>query len=249
MNRQNEIQEFLAPFRTMKESGKKITYCLPHEQLKQLPINPWSRQRTIDEQRASEIKDYIISSGDVPGIISLAYHPMEKLIVYDGQHRWKALTMMIPIKALVIIEILWDAEIKDIEESFQLINKCVPLTDLHTSADSEVRFEIERFVSKFVKDYKTLVSSSNQPKRPNFNQHMLESDIYKLYSEDFAAKFSIQRILKAITSLNEDYDSHEHSEARTSLRGKPAYDKCEVAHMWLFAKHRQLSAKEIQKKL
>jgi len=87
---QSLLQRTLEDYK-IHHSSHRTTYTLPVFILKELGITRWSRQRPPAQERVDEIAAWIREHQCVVGILSLAWHPTERLVCYDGQHRLHAL--------------------------------------------------------------------------------------------------------------------------------------------------------------
>jgi hypothetical protein len=230
------FQHFLKDFEK-KTAGKRTTYLIPIEKLRGLGACNWSRQRPADEARVLEIRRGIEASGDVSGILCMAWHPTEKLIVYDGQHRWKALLSIESSNIKVFVEILWDSTEDEIVAAFKTVNACVPVSELYLSAEAtDVRPEINDIIVRICKNFPEFVSTAAKPNRPQFNRDVLAQELYEIWSDTFEKQQSIRAIEKGLMTLNRKYHEDPLSYPRTIVRKNPRiYEKCDKHRFWLFA--------------
>lgn len=241
----------------IKVCGKRSTYLVPLQLLGMIGAKPWSRQRPVDEERVAAIGADIEESKDVSGIISLAWHPSENLVVYDGQHRWTALKHIHHInKELdirVFIEIIWEATEADIVKAFKTINQSVSVAELYLdpAADTEyVKVEIQEFVAMTAKQFSDFVSISNKPNRPNFNRDLLTNELYKIWSDILEKKVPFNDIVVAIMKVNKEYHANPLSSPRTAVKkNMKTYEKCEKANFWLFAETGHINVDHLKAKL
>ena len=223
----------------VRQTPTRITYSLPLFVLKELGITRWSRQRPPAPERVEEIAAWIREHNDIVGTISLAWHPTERLVCYDGQHRLQALFQQENVDMTVLVEIMWDATELSIMEAFQTINRAVPVSELYTDPHDvlhSVKGEIADYVTSLATTYKPFLSTSAKPCRPNFNRDALGEALYHLWRDDLQEAVPFQRIIGALTRLNEMYDKEEHSIPRFRTRKFPAiHKKCSAHQFWLFA--------------
>ena len=241
--------QFFLKDATVKTFGKKTTYLVTTEKLIGLAAKPWSRQRPVDEARVAEIAAGIEAEKDVSGIILMAWHPAESLIVYDGQHRWKALvTTKTPVQ--VFVEILWDVTEDEIIHAFKQVNNSMPVSELYTNvSSSEVREVIEFYVRELCETYKDFVSTK-KPNRPNFNRDLLTDELFRIWNNEFQQKVSIHRMVSELETLNNEYDSNECSVPRTIARKHPKiFEKCAKHKFWLFAESGHINVDHLATKL
>lgn len=223
----------------VRQTPTRATYILPIFILKELGITRWSRQRPPAPERVEEISKWIHEHQDVVGTISLAWHPTERLVCYDGQHRLHALLEQENMEITVLVEIMWNAMELAIVEAFRTINRAVPVSELYTDPQDvlhSVKGEIADYVTSLATTYKPFLSTSAKPCRPNFNRDTLCESLYHLWKYDLQEVVPFQRIIGALTRLNEMYDKDEHSVPRIRTAKFPAiHKKCSAHQFWLFA--------------
>jgi len=252
-------QKKMIAYYQIKTEGNCVTYLMPHSVLLGLDVRPWSYQRPIDDARVSEISSGIKEEKDVHGIIAMAWHPEENLVVYDGQHRWKALESITPgsvedEEIKVFVEIAWDATQDEITRRFQRVNNCVAVSELYkqgASADEQLaadRDEISTWMAAFCKKHREFVSTNGKPKRPQFNRDTFTDEIYSIACD---RKLKIGTLLEAITSLNEDYIADVRMRPTDKAMGgsKTIKEKCEKHGLWLFAETGRLNLDHVMAKL
>ena len=142
------FQHYLKDF-AVKTRGKRTTYLIPLTHLRGLEASKWSRQRPADDARVEEIRIGIAAAGDVTGVLCMAWHPTEKMIVYDGQHRWKALLSIDHPDLRVFVEVLWDATEEEIIAAVKTVNACVPVCELYLAPDGkDVRPDLHALITR-----------------------------------------------------------------------------------------------------
>jgi hypothetical protein len=223
----------------VRQTPHRSTYILPIFILKELGITRWSRQRPPAPERVEEIAAWIREHQDVVGTISLAWHPTERLVCYDGQHRFHALSQQENVDITVLVEIMWDTTELAIMAAFQTINRAVPVSELYTDPHDvlhSIKGEISDYVAGLATTYKPFLSTSAKPTRPNFNRDILSEELFHLWRDDLQEVVPFQRIIGALTQLNETYDKVEHSLPRLKTRKFPGiHKKCSAHKFWLFA--------------
>ena len=235
----------------IKEANHKITYKLSIQVFNQLEVKPWSRQRPVDITRVEEITKSIHENKDIDGMLLMAWHPKEKLIVYDGQHRWKAISQLPKdCSYWVIVEILWNATEEQIYNEFVRVNKSVPVSDLYTSpfVEKEARHDIEEFVKELVEEYRPFVSASRKPQRPNFNRDVVTDELFTLWKDHFS-EVEFPSLKRAILDVNTEYHTNPMSTARTAKLSENAKQKCNLYGFWLFAETGRLDPRHLEAKL
>jgi hypothetical protein len=173
------------------------------------------------------------------GTISLAWHPTERLVCYDGQHRLDALFQQEHVDMTVLVEIMWDTTELAIMAAFQTINRAVPVSELYTDPHDvlhAIKGEIADYVATLATTYKAFLSTSAKPSRPNFNRDQLTESLFHMWRDDLQEAVPFQRIVAGLTRLNESYDKEENSIPRFRTRKFPAiHKKCSAHQFWLFA--------------
>lgn len=235
----------------IRQTPTRATYVLPLFILKELGITRWSRQRPPSPERVEEIAIWICEHQDVVGVISLAWHPTERLVCYDGQHRFQALIQQVethacasqthpsPMDMTVLVEIMWDTTELAIMAAFQTINRAVPVSELYTDPHDvlhSVKGEIADYVTGLATTYKPFLSTSAKPCRPNFNRDALGEALYHLWRDELHEAVPFQRIIAGLTRLNEMYDKDEHSVPRIrTAKFHGIHKKCSAHQFWLMA--------------
>jgi hypothetical protein len=236
----------------VRTTPHRSTYILPLFILKDLGITRWSRQRPPAPERVEEIATWIREHQDVVGTISLAWHPTERLVCYDGQHRLDALFQQVetqacasqthpsPMDMTVLVEIMWDTTELAIMAAFQTINRAVPVSELYTDPHDvvhSIKGEIADYVAGLAITYKPFLSTSAKPTRPNFNRDVLSDELFHLWRYDLQEAVPFQRIIGALTRLNEMYDTEEWSVPRlkTVKKYPGIHKKCSAHKFWIFA--------------
>ena len=238
----------------VRQTPHRSTYILPIFILKELGITRWSRQRPPAPERVEEIAAWIREHQDVVGTISLAWHPMERLVCYDGQHRFHALSQQENVDITVLVEIMWDTTELAIMAAFQTINRAVPVSELYTDQQDAlhvIKGEISDYVAGLATTYKAFLSTSAKPCRPNFNRDQLTEDLFHMWRDEFEEAVPFHKIVEALTRLNKSYDEDEDSIPKERTRKKfPAmYKKCSAHKFWLFAETGHLVVEDLKRLL
>jgi len=235
---QSLLQRTLEDYK-IHHSSHRTTYTLPVFILKELGITRWSRQRPPAQERVDEIAAWIREHQCVVGILSLAWHPTERLVCYDGQHRLHALFQQENVDITVLVDIIWDTTEMAIMEAFRTINRAVPVSELYTDPHDvihSIKGEISDYVTTLATTYKPFLSTSAKPTRPNFNRDQLTEALFHLWRDDLQEAVPFQRIIGALTRLNDMYDKNMNSIPRFRTAKFPAiHKKCSAHQFWLFA--------------
>lgn len=221
----------------VKTCGKRTTYLVPLDKLRGLGASKWSMQRPADDARVLEIRTGIETAGDVTGVLCMAWHPIEKMIVYDGQHRWQALLSIQNSDIRVFVEVLWDATEEEIVAAFKTVNACVPVSELYLCPEAkDVRPEIKDLVTRINTQFPAFASPAKNPHRPHFNIHNLEQELYEIWSTTFDRKRTIADIGRGLVALNRRYQDDLTSCPRAVAKNhSKIIEKCEKYKFWLFA--------------
>ena len=250
---QSLLQRTLEEYK-VRQTPYRSSYVLSALILKELGITRWSRQRPPAPERVEEIAAWIREHQDVVGTISLAWHPTERLVCYDGQHRLDALFKQEHVDMTVLVEIMWDTTELAIMAAFQTINRAVPVSELYTDphdAIHSIKGEISDYVTTLATTYKPFLSASAKPTRPNFNRDVLSDELFHLWRHDLQEAVPFQRIIGALTRLNEMYDTEEHSLPRlkTVKKYPGIHKKCSAHKFWIFAEYGRLPVEELKRRL
>jgi len=249
---QSLLQRTLEDYK-IHHSSHRTTYTLPVFILKELGITRWSRQRPPAQERVDEIAAWIREHQCVVGILSLAWHPTERLVCYDGQHRLHALFQQENVDITVLVDIMWDTTELAIVAAFQAINRAVPVSELYTDPQDvlhSIKGEISDYVTTLATTYKPFLSTSAKPCRPNFNRDALGEALFHLWRDDLQEAVPFQRIIGALTRLNEMYHNDEESIPRLRARKLPAMlKKCSTHKMWLFMETGRICVEDLKRLL
>lgn len=231
----------------VKTAGNRTTYCLTLDQVRNLYPERWHGQRPTDKDRVEMIQERILETGDVPGVIAMAFSLKDGLVIYDGLHRWTAARDISGNKIQLLIEILWNATEEDILAAWDDVNKAVSVSEMYIDREmiaAQIAPKIQLFIHELGKKYPDFVSRKTKCNRPNFrlDDPNLSNVISSVWKEDFGGKVAIEKVLEAIHGLNKEYDEQLASMPRLAVAGKPTiFKKCESHHFWLFAADGTLS--------
>jgi len=248
---QSLLQRTLEDYK-IHHSSHRTTYTLPVFILKELGITRWSRQRPPAQERVDEIAAWIREHQCVVGILSLAWHPTERLVCYDGQHRLHALFQQENVDITVLVDIIWDTTEMAIMEAFRTINRAVPVSELYTDPHDvihSIKGEISDYVTTLATTYKPFLSTSAKPCRPNFNRDALGEALYHLWRDDLQEAVPFQRIITGLTQVNEMYDKIDWSSPRmkTVKKYPGIHKKCSQHSFWLMAETGHLPVEDLKR--
>jgi len=209
-------------------------------------IQHWRRNRPPDMIRVNEIAADISSRGMCDGELSIAIHPSLGCVCYDGSHRLEASRICFPRNGLrVRIWIVTDES--EIEKEFIRINRGVPVPELYFSneeTDIFLKICLETFIrEKILNDSRIRehISTSRNPKRPNFNKDVLMEQLGE-YIRDYYTlknKLSASDIHKTITpdfliDWFNDMNEYAKNDVESSGKDNTMIQKCRRTGWFLF---------------
>lgn len=235
---QEFFQYSLSGYVVMGQGTQIMTYVVPIKVFLSLSAKRWGRQRPIEDDRIPVIANIMVERKRADGMLLLAWSPSEHLVVYDGQHRWRAIeSLSRDIDFNIVIQIMWNCTEEDIIADFFRINQAKSVPELyqtpHVTAD--VKTDIEEYIRTLVKNYPDFVSAK-KPNRPNFNRDLLRDELFAIWNDYFKQEKEMKTIIAGLDSLNKKYHDNSTSSARHVLaKNSKSLDKCEKHKFWLFA--------------
>lgn len=217
------FQAFLKPFAI---EGVSSMYLVPPHEFSELPIRRWKFNRPADETRVQEIREWIMKSNRVDGIIYLACVDHE-LVCYDSNHRREAIRGLHGIDN-IFVHVLWNVTDDDVKGEFIRLNKAVSVPELYVVEDYHVQLdELRKMVDDFCTAYPSMRVSSKHPQRPNFTRDMVTDEFYRVMKEQ---KISVSELVEYIAKRNQELSMNDKSKLRERV-----IQKCEQSGLWLFA--------------
>lgn len=218
------------------EHGSHSVYWVPLKKFKELPIKRWKFNRPADEDRVTEIREYMKISQRMDGIIYLAFVDNE-LVCYESNHRREALSELESV-ADILIDVIWGATDDVIKQEFVRLNKAVSVPELYIeSKPFDIDIEtLRKYVDDFCKSYKSHKVSSGKPQRPNFNRDNLTDDFYRIMKEHH---LTIDTLMEKLTRYNQQLTTKDKSKLSEKI-----VEKCSSSGLWLFAWSSRLNEKE-----
>lgn len=211
-------------------------------------VKPWSKNRTLDNVRVTELAQHLKQNGWAPPIIYTAEIPTEGLVCYDGNHRREAYRKLSPHldKQTVIVDIL--KRPTDVYMCFNNINRSVPLAQIDLLMDKDsvkLRQELDALIHEYEKEFPTFVSTSSRCNTPNFNRDNLKDQLFR-FIEQKDYQVNVKNIKEALQVLNDAYsqDCRKNSDIR-KLRDNVA-KKCADVGLWLFAWRREIPEEDLE---
>jgi len=236
---QELFQNSLSDYVVMGKGTQIMTYVVPIKVFLSLSAKRWGRQRPIEDDRIPVIANIMAERKRADGMLLLAWSPSEHLVVYDGQHRWRAIeSMSRDIEFNIVIQIMWNCSEEDIIADFFRINQAKSVPELyqtpHVTAD--VKADIEEYIRDLAKNYPEFMSTTKKPNRPNFNRDLLCDELFKIWKDYFKQEKDMKTIIAGLDSLNKKYHESSTSSARHVLaKSIKSLEKCEKHKFWLFA--------------
>jgi hypothetical protein len=247
------------------DGNENILYehIFPDQHHKLAMIHHWRRNRPPDMTRIREIADDISTRGMCDGELCIAIHPSLGCICYDGSHRLEAARICFPRFGLRI-RVWFTNEEAEIEREFIRINRGVPVPELYFSreeTDIFLRTILERFIGeKLLCDsrIKEHVSTSRNPKRPNFNKDVLMEQLgtyirefytstNNLTSSDIHRTITPETLMDWFNDMNEYARNDVESSIKDPTNINTMIEKCRKTGWFLFYCNWQLNIAPILK--
>jgi hypothetical protein len=207
-------------------------------------IKQWNRNRAPDTTRVDEMIKFYKSGGYLPPIISIA-SLNDELVCYDGNHRRLVFNSIEGEMFYCIIDIIFDATLKDIFDAFNDVNKSVQLPLIYieeassgsagsagsTGGASNLQ-DITCVVKIFERNYKQFSSTSNRCRAPNFNRDSFVDNLYHIY-KTLQCIYTVDDIHVALNDLNVEYSNGNLCRPHSVYSSK-VLEKCKSYGLWLF---------------
>lgn len=231
------LQKYIQDNSSQDVQGEHTVYWMKASVFAQLPIKRWKYNRPPDESRIAEIRDHILKTKRVDGILYLACINNE-IVCYEANHRREA---MKGIEGLhnILVDMMWDTSDEIIKQEFLRLNKAVSVPELFLEEKSEISYEeLRDIVDEFCKNYKSLQSPSKHPQRPNFNRDNFMDELYQIIKE---TGLTPEQVIHKLTILNTQLRLKDKSDL-----SKTILEKCERTGLWLFAWNKRLHANDLK---
>lgn len=226
------------------------------DELMNAPINNWEHNRPPDNVRCQDIARSIYNSNNpIESMFYLSYNNIKKTFdVLDGIHRYTSLKIIKRENAApkniqdpedfggdndaavwlfeshIILNIRFNASIGELIQTFQILNKSHPVSELYIrDVNRERRAIIEAVCSKYQKKYTSHFSACLTPQIPNINRGKFVDLLDKLYD-----KYNINDFNKIkLEEVLEEMNIHTQNNPPKKVT-KKAIDKCKETGGWLF---------------
>lgn len=168
-------------------------------------VTIWSRNRPPDKKRIKEVVEYIKKSDRVDGIIYVAQIE-DKFVCYDGNHRREACKLL-DKSYPVLVELLIKPTYHELCAKFQALNKCVPVSELYSDPNrysNELKLLVLEIVNKICSAWPEHQATSKNPRRPNFNKDLLETQLTNFITENNIC-YSKEILWDKLLKLNNRY--------------------------------------------
>jgi hypothetical protein len=228
--RPDDIEEY----KIYIENNKYFYYLLPFDKISAYVKN-WSRNRICDSQKVIEMYNTYVETKHLHFFLHLAFDKEEKMICYDGNHRFHVLEKLLEhdkINHNVFISVLWEATYDDIFNDFQNLNKQITIPEMFivkAKYSDELINDVQSMVNNYSNKYKAFTKISNYPKAPHFSINLFQDEIINIYEKLPKEKKDLTVIQDALNLYNKYMES-------IAVPGTKLYDKCFKASFWLFYK-------------
>lgn len=233
-------------YREGDEGNILYEHISPDQSHKLSMIHNWRRNRPPDMLRVHEIANNISTRGMCDGELCIAIHPSLGCVCYDGSHRLEAARISFPKYGLrVRIWLIKDEH--EIEQEFIRINRGVPVPELYFSSEETdvfLRQILEIFINqKIVNDtrIKEHISTSRNPKRPNFNKDVLMEQVGQYIREFYTVKNGLNSadIHKTVSpdflmDWFNDMNEYARNDVESSGKDNTMIQKCRRTGWFLF---------------
>lgn len=171
-------------------------------------ITLWEKNRNPDEKRVKKIAIGYINK-IVPASNLYISQINDKYILWEGQHRYRALAnMCIKYDNLDFLNdkfmcIIYknDTEEKMIEK-FMNLNKAVPVPFKDPRTNTVIREKAEYIIDNICKTFRKCQSTSPNPNKPNFNKDNVLKDIIKFMKDNNMEDVDEKKLVRKIYVLN-----------------------------------------------
>ena len=203
-------------------------------------IYNWKKNRPEDPIRVDEIKNFLIQYNYVPGIIKI-WKFNNQYFIYDGLHRFKAAEELFKernINLIVLFSIFETNNESLIESEFMNINKSVSVPNLYFDSNQELKLIIQDVVKNFSITNRLFSSSSQNPRKPNFNRDIFSNTLYNIF-KNYQQPINTIIINEMLEECNYNiktlYDNEsEKYSSLTMTINQSVLDKCKKNNMFLF---------------
>ena len=221
-------------------SDTRISYEIINDPSRISLIRTWKYNRPPDMKRVIEVEDYIKEKNMVDGQILLAIVNGE-CVCYDGSHRLEAAKRTFP-KGGVQVRIIYDSTNDEVKDEFYRINKSIPVPDLYFSDDEisvKLTTNIQNVTRGLCENYKSFISTSRRPQRPNFNRDTFTEELSDILKNELQSEQIMNTtedtIAKWLQIINQRVrENHFTKKDRIKCSSK-ILAKCEKQKFYLFA--------------
>lgn len=242
--------------RSNKIGAEHVLYYLPSKLLVELresgDVKRWKNNRPPALNRVNAIRKYQDARGHVNGTLHLAYLEDQGIVVYEGNHRFQALTENVDG---VVADMIWDASFTDVKSEFIAINSAMPVSTLYLDPKAEendpIVNEIEDFVEDLCRTFPKMVSKNTRAIRPHFTADELKTRIkalHKHFSRQNHGGHALEAIFLAIMFLNKSFGDERRE--ITCTKGKelkaPKMKKAEENKFYLYCPSDPLSITDME---
>ena len=223
--------------------GKHAGFVLKYKHLKPI-CKKWSKNRPPDTTRVQDMYEYHMGGGYIPKLMHFAELKDEGLVCYDGNHRRECLQMIGDGEVECIVDIMFEATIDDVIESFKMINKAVDVPEIYLEDSMNIKDDVLELVKKYETEFKMFISKSAKCRSPNFNRDVFTENITKIYRFMNGSK-TIKEIDELLQILNREYSKNKICKSHSHYK-EPVIEKCKKYNLWLFLE-REIPCEHVEK--
>ncbi len=222
-----------------QDQGKHTVYWMTYDEFAELPIKKWKKNRPCREERVEYLRNGILETKRVDGIIYVAsIH--DELVCYESNHRREALKGL-KGKGIhnILVDILWDSSDEDVEKEFRRLNDAASVPDLYVEPIPTITVEeLKPVVDYFCEKFKQHVKGTSRPQRPDFSYNIIDSEFYRVCRE---LQIKPTELLERTVRLNDQMALRDKSKLSAKI-----IDKCTKSGLWLFAWSAKLNERDLE---
>ena len=198
-------------------------------------VQNWKYNRPTDKLKVKEIIEDIEKNNSVEGIIYIAQLG-SNYYCYDGNHRLEAIKIL-NLQKLVLVNLMIVKSHHEIMDRFIKINKSNPVSELYITneydKDSHIKLKaiIEEIVTNISNTFPKHMSTSKNPRKPNYNRDKLMDILYEKLKYTDISLLSSNNIYNKILKLNQQYANKihiDHSNFTKSIMKKCIKNGCYI---------------------
>jgi hypothetical protein len=200
-------------------------------------VDNWIYNRPCEPNRVNEIKNYIGETGIVDGVIYI-YEIMinndYKYYCYDGNHRLQALKELTQSYPVLINIYKIDKDDEKIKDKFIKLNMANPVPELYFDDNTKILVQkniVDEVVKYLINKYPKNLSTSPNPRKPNFNRDNTTDKLYKYLTDINKTNITKEYLINELERINEYYKNNLTKIKNVS---KTSLDKAAETNCYLF---------------